>query len=137
MPAAEFVPLDARAVNVKAFDCGKDAINTYLRRYAAKNMELNLNRAFVLPCTPDEKSEKSHVAVYYTLAYQTLLREQLPDPSRLPRYPVSVILLAQLGIDKRFQRQGLGAKALVHALRRAYAIASNVRHGHRCRRARQ
>lgn len=125
MPTAEFLPLDPSAINVKSFDCGKDAINTYLRRYAAKNIALNLNRTFILPYTPEEGSEKSHVAAYYTLAHQTLVREELPDPSRLPRYPVPVILLAQLGIDRRFHRQGLGAKTLVHALRHAYQIASN------------
>lgn len=125
MPTAEFLPLDPSAINVKSFDCGKDAINTYLRRYAAKNMALNLNRTFVLPYTVDESSEKSHVAAYYTLAHQTMGREELPDPSRLPRYPVPVIRLAQLGIDQRFHRQGLGAKTLVHALRHACQIASN------------
>lgn len=125
MPTTEFLPLDPSAINVKSFDCGKDAINTYLRRYAAKNMALNLNRTFVLPYTSEESSEKSHVAAYYTLAHQTLVREELPDPSPLPRYPVPVILLAQLGIDRRFHRQGLGAKTLAHALRHAYQIASN------------
>lgn len=53
------------------------------------------------------------------------MREALPDPSHLPRYPVPIILLAQLGIDKRLHRQGLGAKKLAHALRHAYQIASN------------
>jgi len=125
MPTTEFLPLDPSAINVKSFDCGKDAINTYLHRYAAKNMALNLNRTYVLPYTSEESSEKSHVAAYYTLVHQTLVREELPDPSRLPQYPVPVILLAQLGIDRRFHRQGLGAKTLVHALRHAYQIASN------------
>lgn len=125
MPTAEFLPLDPRAINVKTFDCDKAAINTYLRRYAAKNMALNLNRTFVLPYKPVAGSEKSHVAAYYTLAHQTLVREELPDPSRLPRYPVPVILLAQLGIDQRFHLQGLGAKTLIYALRHAYQIASN------------
>lgn len=130
MSSAEFLPLDTKAVNVRSFDCGKSAINSYLHRYAAKNMALNLNRTFVLPYMPDscpdaEDSEKLHIAAFYTLAYQTLVREALPDPSRLPRYPVPVILLAQLGIDRRFQRQGLGSKTLVHALRHAHQIASN------------
>ena len=130
MASTEFLPLDTGAINVKSFDCSKDAINTYLRRYAAKNMALNLNRTFVLPYMPEayigkEDSRKSHVAAYYTLAHQTLVREELPDPSRLPRYPVPVILLAQMGIDRQFHRQGLGAKTLIYALRHAYQIASN------------
>ena len=97
----------------------------YLRRYAAKNMALNLNRTFVLPYTTEDSPEKPQVAAYYTLTHQTLVRDELPDPSRLPRYPVPVILLAQLGIDQRFRRQGIGAKTLVYALRHAYQIASN------------
>lgn len=125
MPTAEFLPLDPSAINVKTFDCGKNAINTYLRRFAAKNMALNLNRTFVLPYTSEDSGEKPQVAAFYTLAHRTLVREALPDPSRLPRYPVPVILLAQLGIDQRFHRQGLGAKTLVYALRHAYQIASN------------
>ncbi len=88
-------------------------------------MTLNLNRTFVLPYAPDESVRKLHVVAYYTLAHQTLAREELPDPSRLPRYPVPVILLAQLGVDRQFQGQGLGAKTLVWALRHAYQIASN------------
>ena len=60
MANAEFLPLDTKAVDVKSFDCGKEPINTYLRRYAAKNMALNLNRTFVLPDSGDGTSEKSH-----------------------------------------------------------------------------
>jgi GNAT superfamily N-acetyltransferase len=125
MPIVEFSSLDPRTINVKTFDCGKEAINVYLRRYAAKNMALNLNRTFVLTYTTGDTSEKPEVAAYYTLAHQTVVREEVPDPSRLPRYPVPVILLAQLGIDQQFHRQGLGAKTLVSALRHAYQIASN------------
>ncbi len=125
MSTVEFVPLDPGAIQVKSFDCGKVAINTYLRRYAARNMALNLNRTFVLPYSSARDTEKFQVAAYYTLAYQTLVREELPDPHQLPRYPVPVILLAQLGIDRRFHRQGLGTKTLVHALRHAFQIASN------------
>jgi GNAT superfamily N-acetyltransferase len=130
MPIVEFSSVDLRTINVKTFDCGKQAINVYLRRYAAKNLALNLNRTFVLPYSTEDSttvasSEKPEVAAYYTLAHQTLVREELPDPSRLPRYPIPVILLAQLGIDQRFHRQGLGAKTLVYALRHAYQIASN------------
>ena len=62
MPTVEFLPLDPRTINVRIFDCGKEAINVYLRRYAAKNMALNLNRTFVLPYTSEDSSEKPQVA---------------------------------------------------------------------------
>ena len=94
MPTAEFLPLNPKTVDVKSFDCGKAAINTYLRRYAAIHMALNLNRTSILSFTREESSKKFRVAAYYTLAYQTLIRDEIPDPTRLPRYPVPVILLA-------------------------------------------
>lgn len=124
MRTTEFLPLDTRSVNVKQFDCGKSSINTYLRRYAAKNMALNLNRTFVLP-DPDTRTLPRHrLAAYYTLAHQTIAREDLPVHDRLPRYPVPVILLAQLAVDLNFHGRGLGAKTLIHALRHAYRISS-------------
>ena len=52
------------------------------------------NHPTFFPLVLSHQTGKSHVAAYYTLAHQTLGREELPDPSRLPRYPVPVILLA-------------------------------------------
>ena len=125
MRATEFPPLDIRSVNVRQFDCGKSAINTYLRRYAAKNMALNLNRTFVLS-DPDAQTHSKHrIAAYYTLAHQTIAREDTPVHDRLPRCPVPVILLAQLTVDLEFHWRDLGAKTLVHALRHAYRISSS------------
>jgi len=105
--------------------CGKGRINAYLHRYAVKNMSLNLSRTFVPPYALEKNSAKSNVAAYYTLAHLTLAREEPPNPSGLPRYPAPVILLAQLGIDQQFHRQGLGTKTLMHALRHAHQIACN------------
>ncbi|MEX0738980.1 MAG: GNAT family N-acetyltransferase [Pseudohongiella sp.] len=126
MARADFTPLDPRIINTRTFDCGKDAINIYLRRFAAKNMALNLNRTYVLPAPPVGTASKSSVVAYYTLALQTLQRQEMPDPTRLPRYPLPVILLAQLGVDRRFQGQGLGAKTLISALRHAYRVAAKT-----------
>lgn len=120
----EFLPLDVRSVNVKQFDCGKSAINTYLRRYAAKNMALNLNRTFVLLNPDTQASTKQRIAAYYTLAHQTVARADIPVHDRLPRYPVPVILLAQLAVDLNFHGRGLGAKTLIHALRHAFRIST-------------
>ena len=85
MQNPEFVPLAPKTFDVKAFDCGKAAINTYLHRYAAKNATLNLSRTFVLPYIPTSDTQRPQIAAYYTLAHQTLIREELPNPARLPR----------------------------------------------------
>ena len=125
MSKTDWVPLDYRIHDVRSFDCGKESITTYLRRYAAKNTRLNLNRTFVLPHRKDPQQDglKLSIAAYYTLAHQTVSRADLPVRNNFPHYPVPVILLAQLGVDKRFQGKGNGSKTLVHALRYPYAIS--------------
>ena len=42
----------------------------------------------------------------------------------MPGYPVPVVLLARLAVDQQFKKQGLGAKTLVTALRKAAALTT-------------
>lgn len=125
LKGAEFVPLDALQHDVRSFDCGSEPQTTYLRRYAAKNSRLNLNRTFVLPWRHprDAKGRKARIAAWYTLAGLSVT--STPEREKLPRYPVPVILLAQLAVDSRFQAQGLGSRVLVHALRHAERMATS------------
>jgi GNAT superfamily N-acetyltransferase len=125
LKGAEFVALDTRRHDVRSFDCGSEPQTTYLRRYAARNAKLNLNRTFILPWhhPRDARDRKARIAAYYTLAGLSVT--STPEREKLPRYPVPVILLAQLAVDARFQNQGLGSRVLVHALRHAERITTS------------
>ncbi|MBN4055233.1 GNAT family N-acetyltransferase, partial [bacterium AH-315-K03] len=127
MLANEIVRLDKRQHDLKSFDCGTPSITQYLHRYAIKNMGLNLSSTFVLPFdgTSSTGSDKQKIAGFYTLANLTVAAGEVPVDKALPRYPVPVVLLAQLGIDKSLQRQGLGSKLLIAALRHAYKVCTN------------
>ncbi len=114
-----FVELAKSAHDVKAFDCGKPDMNTFLARFAAKNIALDLSMTWVLPAEDDVAGRKTSIAAYYTLASSTVTREQVPSDKNLPGYPVPLVLLARLAVDQRFQGQGLGAKTLIAALRRS------------------
>lgn len=113
----DFVALNPSHFDVKAFDCGKPDMNSYLARFAAKNIGLKLSMTWVLPGNELVMGEKTPIAAYYTLASYTVSREEIPTDERLPGYPVPVVLLARLAVDHRFQGQRLGEKALVSALR--------------------
>lgn len=96
-------------------------MNHYLERYAIKNMALGLNSTWVLAV---DQPPKAPIASYYTLASATIHREQIPSvTSKLPGYPVPVVLLARLAVAKQFQRSGLGAKSLASALRHAVQLS--------------
>ena len=43
-------------------------------------------------------------------------------PKKLPAYPVPVVLVARLAVNCAFQKQGLGEKTLVTALRQCVSL---------------
>lgn len=120
---SNYVPLDKSQQSTRDFDCGKEPINNYLKQFAHRNMALNLSRTFVLPYSLPSDTKKSRIAAFYTLANLSISREEIPPDNHLPRYPVPVILIAQLGVDKKFQGSGIGKKSLITALRQAWSIA--------------
>jgi hypothetical protein len=117
--AQQFVLLDPQQHDAKQFDCGKLDMNVFLSRYADKNRKLGLSATWVLIVQSDSEAKKSSIAAYYTLASSTVNREQLPTDKKLPAYPVPVILLARLAVNRCFQKQGLGEKTLISALRQS------------------
>lgn len=121
--AQAFVSAEPARHDLKAFDCGKPALNQFLARFAAKHMALGISATWVLP---DEiGASKDPVAAYFTLASATVTREEVPFNKSLPQYPVPVVLLARLATDHRYQRQGLGGKTLITALRKSVELTQS------------
>lgn len=124
MPFADtFTVADPKKHNLKGFRCGKTVMDSFLGRYAARNMRLGISRTWVLPV--DDGQAKAEVAAYFTLASSTVRREDIPSKENLPGYPVPVVLLARLAVPERFQGQGLGEKTLISSLRLAVELSRN------------
>ena len=123
MPLAQaFAKIDKGLHDLKSFDCGKATMNEFLTRYAIKHGKLGLSRSYVL--TEKHGASKKRVAAYYTLAASAVTRSELPTTQSLPSYPVPVIILARLAVDKRYQGTGLGAKSLIYALRHGSKLSA-------------
>ncbi len=122
MPLVQaFVVLDKGLHDLKTFDCGKPSMNEFLARYASKHGKLGLSRTYVL--AEKKKTGKASIAAYYTLAACTVTRSEIPARQSLPAYPVPVVILARLAVDRRYQGVGMGAKTLVHALRQSAGLS--------------
>ena len=106
-----------------SFDCGIDDLNVYLHKYARQSESLGLARTFVATRSGDLR-----VFGYYTVRSGEVEVENLrpEDARRFPRYPVPVIHLARLAVDRSVQGQGLGERLLIDALERAYAASRDV-----------
>jgi len=109
--------------DVADFDCGSDAQTTWLRDYAVQAHRSDSARVYVV-CESGTKT----VVGYYGLAAGSVAHDSVsPRIARgLGRYPIPVIVLTRLGVDRTGQGQGLG-KSLVHdALLQTVAVAERV-----------
>lgn len=117
-----FVGLDPALHDVKGFDCGKNALNNFLGRFAAKHARLGISSTWVLTETSD--TGKAPIAAFFTLAGHTVTRGDIPTQKRsLPHFQLPVVLIAQLAVSRSHTGQGLGEKTLVTALRKAVELA--------------
>lgn len=100
----------------KSFDCGEPSLNQYLHRYASQDVSRRVNRVFV--ASPPGKPRQ--VIGYYSLSAGSLAANDLPEKSRsrLPKYPVPVVLLGRLAVAKSHQSMGLGSILLTDSLQR-------------------
>src|SRR5450432_3971120 len=78
---------------IDGFDCGSEALNRFLIRYALQNQQAEASQTYV--ALADEK-----VAGYYTLVVGQVEYEGAPERLKkgLARHPVPVMLLARLAI---------------------------------------
>ena len=104
------------------FDCGVTALNKWLRQFALSDQRASDSVTYVL-------EQGQQIVGFYTLAPHAI--EPGATPSRLgtglPRQrPISVILLARLGLDRSVQGVGLGGDLLRDALARCAAAADEI-----------
>lgn len=111
---------------VRTFDCGHNALDSYLKRHAWINQEQNLIGVTYVSV---EESHPKTVVGYYTIATGDVPRDSLPAnmTQALPRYQnLPVALLARLAVDRRFQGSGLGKNLLRHAFKGVLHLSKQV-----------
>ncbi len=113
-----FQPL-AASHNRANFDCGNEQLNIYLKQYARQNHELGIAKTFVALPT----AASSTIAGFYATCAGSITFESFPaSEKRLPRYPIPVMRIAQLAVDRQFQGVRLGEELLMEALQRAILV---------------
>ena len=121
MPGSTPQPLTA-TISIQGFDCGKPVLNDWLQRYARMAQGSGSARTFVA------LDEAIQVAGYYSLTVGQVDVLEAPDRVRqgMGAYPIPVVLLARLAVDRRYQGQGIGAGLLQDVIRRAVLIAEQA-----------
>jgi GNAT superfamily N-acetyltransferase len=103
------------------FESGKTALDEWLRAHALDNEE-KASRTYVVTAQGGE--DAGHVVAYYTLAYGSVVRTEVPKKIRhgLPN-PVPVMVLGRLAVDLHHKGKGLGAALLREAIQRTLQAA--------------
>lgn len=107
----------------EAFDCGEEALNEFLRRYARKSHDLGGAKTFLAIDDADET-----ILGFYSLSPASVAYARTPEIVRrgLARHDVPGFRLARLAVDRKFQGQGLGGQLLLAAGRRCLAASAEV-----------
>ena len=103
---------------VEHFDCGQEALNRFLIRYALQNQQAGASTTYVALA-------HAEVAGYYTLVVGQVEHEGAPERLKkgLARHPVPIMLLARLAIARQWQGKGLGSGLLKDAMLRTLEAA--------------
>lgn len=103
---------------VDAFDCGEEALNRFVIRYALQNRQAGASTTYVA-------LSEAGVLGYYTLVVGQIEYDGAPERLKkgLARHPVPVMLLARLAVAANWQGKGLGAGLLKDAMLRTLQAA--------------
>lgn len=103
---------------IDAFDCGREALNRFLVRYAFQNQQAGASQTYIA-CAGDE------IIGYYTLVVGHVAYND--SPARLTKglahHPVPIMLLARLAVASAWQGKGCGSGLLKDAMLRTLQAA--------------
>lgn len=104
-----------------AFDCGKAALNDWLRHHALSNQNKGFSRVIAV-------ADERRVIAFYGLAPTAISPSQMSRGIRTGRHPdpIPAILLGQFAVDKSYMGRGIGSALLRDALHRAVAGADTI-----------
>jgi len=108
----------------EAFDCGDEALNEFLRRYARKSHDLGGAKTFL---AIDDSYNKA-ILGFYSLCPASVDYARTPEIIRrkLARHDVPGFRLARLAVDRGMQGKGLGGQLLLAAGRRCLWVSAEV-----------
>jgi GNAT superfamily N-acetyltransferase len=107
----------------EAFDCGEEALNEFLRRYARKSHDMGGAKTFLAIDDVDKA-----ILGFYSLSPASVDYARTPEIVRrgLARHDVPGFRLARLAVERKFQGRGLGGQLLLAAGRRCIAASAEV-----------
>lgn len=104
------------------FYCGEEALDVFLTHQAGQQQRRGVGKTYVALDTLDD----GRVIGFVTISAGQVATTQLPAHLKLPRYPVPILRIGRLAVDRREQGKGIGQDLLAFALRLALEFSARV-----------
>lgn len=110
--------------NREDFSCGKDPLDSYLKKQVNQDIKRKLSACFVL------EGDNHAIKGYYTLSNDNVPLAIVPEEIK-KKMPVSytnlpTTLLGRLAVDTRYHGQEFGELLLMDALHRCYLLSEEI-----------
>ena len=108
--------------NLKRFDCNNEMINTFVKKSLKKRVKRGLSQAYIL-------LDGERMVGFYTLDSFAITRDSFEGSESIhvglpPMVPV--IKLGMLGVDKHYQRKGIGKRLLRDAFVKVMEVSDVI-----------
>ena len=111
----------------KPFDCGMPSLNSWLQRHAWENQKSGVSRTNVMFEIDASKRDEKYLAAFVSLANAEIRRECLPKPQQRNKpQTIPTVLLGQLAVDEKYQKQGVAKSLLFFAYKTAVQVAEKT-----------
>jgi predicted GNAT family N-acyltransferase len=108
-----------------AFSCGHASLDNYIKKQASQDIKRQISAVFVMT----EADQDTEIIGYYTLICDNIDHDCVPDDikKKMPSYDtLPVTLLGRLAVSKDKQRQGIGEKLLLDALKKSFDVSKTM-----------
>ena len=108
----------ARHHQLDGFDCGQEALNRFLIRFAFSNQQASASQTYL-------GMAEQEVIGFYTLVVGEVSFADAPErlTKGLARHPVPIMLLARMGVSEAWKGKGVGKGLLKDAMLRTLQAA--------------
>ncbi len=106
---------------LKHFDCNNEMINNFVKKSLKKRLKRGLSQGYIL-------LDGDRVVGFYTLDSFAITRDSFEGDERPAGLPpmVPVVKLGMLGVDKHYQKRGIGKRLLRDALVKVVNISEMI-----------
>lgn len=107
--------------DVTSFDCGKQSLNEWLKKFAWRNQQAGTSVTYVVIA-------ERKVVAYYSIAVGSVLpNEATPRVAKgIGKFAIPILLLARLAVDRSVQARGIGYSLMQDVLIRTVGVGNEI-----------